>query len=66
MAHKLNVRIHRWEDGVLKVENHYFFNHNRAMDFANKVSDCNVKIYNLKGQLIHEINNSGVEYDTYA
>lgn len=65
MARKLKVRIFRWEEGKLKTEDHYFFNHNRAMDFAHKFKDQNVKIYNLKNQLIYEINNLD-HNETYA
>lgn len=64
MAHKLKVRIHKWDGGILRVEDHYFFNHNKAMEFAKKSNGDCIKIYNLNGVLVHEINN--LVHETYA
>jgi hypothetical protein len=66
MANKLKVRIYRWENGQLATEDHVFFNHLKAMEFANTIKDCNVKIYNMRDQLFHEIINTVEVQETYA
>jgi geranylgeranyl diphosphate synthase type II len=48
------------------IENKKTYLYLKAMEFANTIKDCNVKIYNMRDQLFHEIINTVEVQETYA
>jgi hypothetical protein len=62
---KHRVRLHKWENGVLRSVNHFFDSYEEANDFANKSGAQGVKIYNDNGELVQAISQSPV-VDTSA
>jgi|APCry1669192806_1035432.scaffolds.fasta_scaffold57239_2 hypothetical protein len=62
-AHK--VKRHRWNDGVLRIDEFYFEDFKSAHVFANKSREYVSKIYNVDGELVFQTNLDGT-CESYA
>jgi hypothetical protein len=63
---KHRVRLHKWENGVLKSITHFFDSIDEAVDFANTADAHGAKIYNDSGELVSAINPAVVQGPEHA
>jgi hypothetical protein len=63
MSHR--VRLHRWEDGVLKVLDHFFEEIEHAIEFVEQQDSAHIKVYDATGEVVHAVTN-GVVTASYA
>ena len=52
------VRLHRWENGILKAFNHFFEKFEDAKIFAASSDAHAVKIYNQHNEVVHSVTNT--------
>ena len=68
MSHH-KVRLHRWENGILKAFNHFFEKFEDAKTFADSSDAHGVKIYDQNNEVVHSVTNApeqGAPQSTYA
>jgi len=63
---KHKVRLHKWEDGVLKSLTHFFESMEDAIAFAGTADAHGAKIYSNTGELVYSVNPSVVKGPEYA
>jgi hypothetical protein len=62
---KHRVRLHKWDNGILRSVNHFFDSYEEAIEFANNSDSQGVKIYNDDGELVQSMSPAPVA-DTSA
>jgi len=50
MSHR--VRVHKWENGVLRTLDHFFEQVEEALEFSTNFHEEHVKVYDPSGQVI--------------
>jgi hypothetical protein len=64
MSHK--VRTHKWFNGILTFSDSVFDSLDEAMGFAHEVEGDTVKIFDENDQIVHHIDKTQKEINTYA